>query len=358
MQVLPNEILERIFVHLDIDIIKQLNTKWKKFTERYGKLFKVITIDLLHLDIKYLKKLNPITIKITCSQIYDKMSIPVDDDFSTNYKSAEDNKILKMIKKKLNIIKKYTSLKTIIANFDLIHFKSDKYTINKYPWIGGTCPNSSTNNTLSLYCIKILLTCNVRNFILTLYNQKQKYNWRLAFEYEYWFINNTISAICHKFDKFVYTGSNKTLLLYDKKSSTFIFRSGDFRDFYKLQNSRLQYIPDYIRIRTLKKCNLENVYIYNNNINTRFSLTCTYLYDILNLTYYYFVEEDSVFYILFKNSDKKKFDKKMIIKSDYNLKDELLNTLKKIQPFELIILKNDENFVKTILKYIKIDELY
>lgn len=357
MQILPNEILEKIFINLDANVIKQLNKNWKKFTEKHSKLFKVLTIDLLHSDIKILKKFNPITIKISCSQIYKEMSIPVNDGVSDDVKSLEDRKILMSINEKLNVIKRYSSLKTIIAKFDLIYFKSDKYTIHKYPYEEGVRPKKTGNSTLSLFCIKKLLKCNVQNFFLTFFNEKQKYNWRVAIRYECWF-KDIFIRIGYKFDKFIYKGSNKMLLLYDRKSKTFIFRAGDLRKFSNLKIPNQPTFSNYICVRSLKKYDLENVYIYNNIIDSNFKLSCTYLYNILNLTYYYFVEKNSRFYTLFKNSDKKKFDKKMIIKSGCNIKDFLLNTLKTIRPYELIILKNDENFVKKILKYIKIDDLY
>lgn len=371
--VLPNEILEKIFINLDVNIIKQLNKDWRNFTISHRHKFTKINIDLLTAKIEDLKKCNPIEINVTCSRIYDieRLAKEMNDNYdsfreyirSTIYKSLEEeNNILKKIKTKLNIIRKYPSLKTINAKFDLINFSDDIEKLNEYFINGGVETNHIGHNTLSVFCIKLLLKSKAKNIYLTvenaLYNKIKSfliktYSTRYEHKLKHFLIRNA-----HSFDKFIYHGTFNMFFLYDKNKKTFIHRVSDIAKYDK----ECWNVFYYIKPSHFSAYKLSHLIIYNNFIDNRFKIrhgtSKTY---VDKCDYYYFVEDESIYLDLFKNSNLQSFNKESIKTSSLNFL--ILKKLKKfnrirsipifekfkedeksIYPFNLIIQKNDKEF--------------
>jgi len=372
-KVLPNEILEKIFVYSDINKIKQLNKDWNNFANYHQHRFNKINIDLLSANITELKKINPIKINVTCSRIYDIEQLTkeindkiIEDETSpiTNmrlpiYKSLEEeNKILKKIKTRLNVIRKYSSLETINAKFDLINFSDDMEKLNQYFIRGGVETNHIGHNTLSVFCIKLLLKSKAKNIHLTINNVLcDKINDRFfkyySNRYEY-NLKNFLIRNAHSFDKFVYNGTFNMFLLYDKSKRTFIHRVSDRAKY----DNDSYLIRNYIKPSYFYTCDLSHLIIYNNFIDRRFRV---YSYNIpfVNRYYYYFVEKNSIYLNLFENSNIQSFNRELIEKSNCKSKDLIIKKFNKenkwIDPFNLIIQDNNKGFdlKNTMLKIFK-----
>lgn len=237
---LLNEILEKIFVYINIDSIRQLNKSWKTFVDHNEYKFKNINIDLLKTDIKKLKYYNPSTINITCSKIYDEEQIQskITDEFL-----EKNSSILKIITTKLNFIRKYPFLKRINLKLNLIYLADDKIKIARISYLKNES-DQLINNPLSIYCIKFLLNCKVNIFYLYLDNYKYFLNWNFVIHYEYILIDFLIN-LNHNYEIFHYNGSSKISFTFDKKTKYLRLISGNLNyiknrlekiNCYKLKN--------------------------------------------------------------------------------------------------------------------------
>lgn len=367
-QLLPNEILEKIFVNLNIGTIRSLNKRWKNFSDTHSHEFNVeLNIDLLKTDIKILKKFNPVTINITCSQIHDKipqiyynddfMNEESDDDYDYDYDNInyyeynirnkrikydkcyknddkiikemkkKELKIIKIIKTKLNIIKKYKNIKTINIKLDMIYLIDDSLKTTGYLCLGGLTTTNLKNNTLSVFCIKHLLQCKAENFFLTIDNYKNIYNWNYSLRYEY-FIKDFLILHGYKYNIFIFKGSYDMFFIYNKKFKKFIYRVGNLNQFREQVKTSWD-IGDYIKSIKFKnyKNNLKTLEIYSDFYDLRFNTSSKYIKKLNCKNYNYFTDCKNL---------------------SFNLK---------IRPYNLNILKNDieYNLKSMILKEYKIN---
>lgn len=333
-QFLPNEILAKIFSHLDYNTVRKINKDWKLFIEQNNLYF-----DLIKVKDKILKQKNILSLNINCSQIYDKIPSK-----SSNSVLPNEDKILKSLIKKLNIIKKNPSIKIINIKIDLIYLSNDSFKIKYYT----NFPKenlSTTNmgfNTLGVFCIKHLLKSNAKIFKLVINNNyenpEDRYN---AIKYEYDLVNYLIDN-GYKYDLFIYKGSLKMFFIYDAKTNTFVYRTATSKSHYH-----------YITARKLNKYKLDNLFICHDYIDDRFKWSRRFSHP-LNMKFILFV--DDIYKLLKLN--KKNVNSVKDLFSIFNRVDNDLDIIKleirairrAIKPFDIIFVQDHENY--TIDKFL------
>jgi len=231
-----NVILEKIFIYINIDIIRQLNKSWKIFADKHEYKFKNINIDLLKTDIEKLKYYNPSTINITCSKIYDEKQF---QSKITNEILKNESNILKTITTRLNFIRKYPFLKRINLKLNLIYLNRDKFKIAGISYLKYES-EQLIDNPLSVYCIKFLLNCKVDIFFLYIDNCKYYPHWSFINHYEDILIDFLID-LKHNYEKLCYNGSSKISFTFEKNTKSLCIISGNLYNIKK----RLKSIENY-----------------------------------------------------------------------------------------------------------------
>jgi len=325
---LPNEILEKIFIYLPFQTVFQLNQNWKVFCEHNYHYFKEVNIDLLTIKSDFLKKMNPTKIHITCSQFYEKLS-------------NEKIYIISSLKYKLNIIKKYSSLKTVNVKLDLVYIIDDISIIKKDLVQYKSTNINLSNNTICAFILVNLLKIKAENFYITINSDMHKKN---SLTDLICYISSLKSLLIIKakyFDTFIFDGIFDMYFIFDKKIKTFIYRAAS------TNYSEVGNVTNYIDAYNLARYKLDNLIIYNNDIDSRFSMAIDYD-KILNMEYHYFINNNSVYTSLFEQINKLVIKKNTISKHNYELKEMIITEYKKdksmIRPYDLFIHKNDIGF--------------
>jgi len=356
-QILPNEILVKIFSHLNYNIVRRLSKTWKLFIEQNNLYF-----DLIKDNVKILKQDNISSLNLICSQIHEKIPLSSSNEILPNEKI-----ILKSLITKLNIIKKKSSIKTINVKLDLFYLSNDckkiKQSNNKISNGNLTTTNMGIN-TLGVFCIKHLLKCDVKNFKLIINNNYENLVDKCyAGQYEYNLVNFLVNY-GYKYNLFIYKGSLKMFLIYDKRTNTFVYRSMEpfIRVHDKCTLSRYEnyFINDYITARKLSKYKLQYLFIYHFNIDYRFQWSRRFDRPKI-MKYNYFVDNIYKCLGIDKRDTNSNQDLLKVSKSNSCELNKIIykvNYLKRsIIPFDLIFIKNHEiytidNFLnKSILQY-------
>jgi len=357
---LPIEILEKIFVNLNIDKVKKLNKFWNRYVDSYKYMFTELNIDLLKVTVKNLKGFDPVKVNITCSQIYDEIPIikynfllrrqKLTDELLDERRKLlkikmdsrdKETKFIKEMKIKLNLIRKFPSLKTMNINLDLIYLAEDGLqtmrSINSSR--GSKATNIAEIDTFSVFCVRNLLNTKAKNIYLNFNNYHNIYTIYDAIRYEYSFVRFLIKQ-AHKFDTFIYEGAYDMFFLFDKKEKIFIIRFGNLSELLfkkKIIGNSIFFHWD------LTKYDIEKLYIYGNVLN--FMRIDN---EVKIKKYFYFAENNNLYSDLFKSSNKLEYDRNYILNSKLknviNAYEVDTNTTNPY-PFELIIVKDKKKYI-------------